>query len=206
MLNPLQAVALSVGQWRNFSGRSRRSEFWWTHLIYVVLLILMVIAEVFLFPQDYSPPLFEQFTLIQQTPSDALSLILRLGLENWWAETKIFPISTAFKFIMIIPLLALWVRRLHDTNRKAWWIVLPTIIFVFAEPYIELCAFVMTSLMMGSAGITTSLVFSIALISSVLIALILWVIAVIFAFFDSQPSDNRYGASPKFGSQIEGVF
>lgn len=206
MLNPQQAVVLSLRQWRNFSGRSRRSEFWWTHLIYVVMLILMVVAEVFLYPEDYSPPLLEQFTRIHQTPSDALPLILKLGLENWWEETKIFPISTAFKFIMIIPLLALWVRRLHDTNRRAWWIIPSTIIFIVSEPYIELSAFILTSLLLGDSTTSPHFVFSAVIIGTVMLSIVFWVIALIFAVLDSKPSDNRYGTSPKFGSQIEGVF
>ena len=166
----------------------------------------MIVADILLIPDDFVAPLYEQFAQILQTPTSSFPLFLKFGLENWWAETKIFPVSTIFKVIMIIPILALGIRRLHDINRKAWWIVLPTIIFLVSEPYIELSAFVMTSLLISDSGLTAPLVFSTSVIGLVILALILWLISVIFALFESKPSDNRYGASPKFGSEIDGVF
>jgi uncharacterized membrane protein YhaH (DUF805 family) len=39
------------------------------------------------------------------------------------------PLSLAFAVIFLIPSLSVTIRRLHDTNRSAWWLLLiPTLI------------------------------------------------------------------------------
>jgi len=39
------------------------------------------------------------------------------------------PLSFAVSIILLVPLLSVTIRRLHDTNRSAWWLLLyPTLI------------------------------------------------------------------------------
>ena len=41
----MEAVRLALRRWRDFGGRSRRSEFWWFQLAYLLVLELAWVAE-----------------------------------------------------------------------------------------------------------------------------------------------------------------
>lgn len=69
------AIKSVLGNYANFSGRARRSEYWWWFL----------------------------FTLL-------------------WCWIPILNILLALVFF--IPALAVAIRRLHDTGRSGWWILL----------------------------------------------------------------------------------
>lgn len=78
-----------------FSGRSRRTEYW----MFVLLNILVAIA---------------------------IALVdLMLGTVD--EQTKTGTFSTFYSFIVILPTLALTVRRLHDTGRTGWWVLISLI-------------------------------------------------------------------------------
>ena len=56
-------------------------------------------------------------------------------------ENEIFPINTVFSLAMLIPSVAVYIRRLHDVNRSGWWIfvaltivgIIPLIIWLFSK-------------------------------------------------------------------------
>jgi uncharacterized membrane protein YhaH (DUF805 family) len=81
-------------RYAKFDGRAGRAEFWWfvlaNLLVYVVLAILMGIADIF--------------------------FVLYIG----------YAIAT------IIPSIAVAIRRLHDTNKSGWFLLLGLIPFVGA--------------------------------------------------------------------------
>ena len=79
-MNPGQSITSVFKQYFGFSGRARRSEYWWFALFQIIALI--VLANIF------GPLLF------------------------------IYFVATIF------PALAVLVRRLHDTGRSAWWLLL----------------------------------------------------------------------------------
>jgi uncharacterized membrane protein YhaH (DUF805 family) len=68
-----------------FSGRARRSEFWWFFLFAVIVYIVVGIIDAVI-------------------GSSILGLIVSLAL--------------------LLPSLAVNVRRLHDTGRSGWWILI----------------------------------------------------------------------------------
>jgi uncharacterized membrane protein YhaH (DUF805 family) len=68
-----------------FSGRARRSEFWWFFLFAVIVYIVVGIIDAAI-------------------GSSILGLIVSLAL--------------------LLPSLAVNVRRLHDTGRSGWWILI----------------------------------------------------------------------------------
>lgn len=77
-------------KYADFSGRARRSEFWWFFLLSVVVLVLA-----------YS---------------------LSLALET------IIPYAVA-ALALLVPTLAAQVRRLHDTGRTGWLVLIGLIPF-----------------------------------------------------------------------------
>ncbi len=86
MLMPLRKYA-------QFRGRSRRAEYWWFTLAYVILLIVV-------------------------------SGIDMVALN---AAPAAGPLYYLFVLATLVPSLAVGVRRLHDTNRSGWWILLSLI-------------------------------------------------------------------------------
>ncbi|TQS71424.1 DUF805 domain-containing protein [Rhodobacteraceae bacterium] len=105
-------------KYARFSGRARRSEFWWFVLfIWVANLILSVIDGL----------LFGG---------------LSMGAEGGsaWFISNGGPLSFVFSLAMIIPSLAVAVRRLHDIDRTGWWVLIGLIPLIGAVVLIVFCA------------------------------------------------------------------
>jgi uncharacterized membrane protein YhaH (DUF805 family) len=87
----------ALSQWKDFSGRARRSEYWYFTLtviiIYAVLLALIAGAA---------------------TLGDVgkiIALVLNI-------------VYLVVALVLLVPSLAVSVRRLHDTGRSGWWLLL----------------------------------------------------------------------------------
>jgi len=83
---------LALKKYAIFSGRSRRSEFWYFVLFYLIIYFVLALLDGFTGTFD----------------SDS-----GMGL-----------LSGLFALALIIPNLSVTVRRLHDTNRSGWWVLL----------------------------------------------------------------------------------
>ena len=86
-------------RYATFSGRASRSEYWW--MVVVSVLVSVVISIIGLATSGFD---LTEMNARTNGPEDILN-----GL--WGLAT-------------LIPSLALAVRRLHDTNRSGWWILL----------------------------------------------------------------------------------
>ncbi len=76
----LEAVALFFSRYTDFSGRSRRSEYWWAFLFNtIVATVLAFLPEGLAF------------------------------LSGLWS------------LVILVPSLALCIRRLHDVGKSGWW-------------------------------------------------------------------------------------
>lgn len=90
------AVITCFSKYATFSGRSRRAEFWWFALFNLgVMLILAVI--------DASAGGPHRWMMGGEGPS---------------------PVGTLYWLVVFLPSLAVTVRRLHDTDRIGWWVLL----------------------------------------------------------------------------------
>ena len=49
-------------------------------------------------------------------------VIIEAGFE-WFPNSEIFVVSNLFLFVITAPSLAVSVRRFHDTNHSAWWLL-----------------------------------------------------------------------------------
>lgn len=162
MLRPFEALRLSIRHWNDFAGRSRRSEYWWTHLFYVIAIFVSVVLDALLNSDDYPADFY--------TPGN-------YGfIDSWEIEFNLFPITTIFLFITLIPILSLTVRRLHDVGRTGLlgfvtvlgsFLIPPSNLFIFEGIY---------------TYINTAYLFS---------ALLL----LIFCIMGSQGEQNKYGLS-----------
>ncbi|AYV48351.1 DUF805 domain-containing protein [Caulobacter flavus] len=84
-------------KYAQFSGRARRSEYWLFALFTFVVSIAITILRIATGGLDS----------LENGGFDALSLV-----------------NLAFSLAMLVPSLAVSFRRLHDTDRSAWWILI----------------------------------------------------------------------------------
>ena len=101
-----QAVSSFFARWKDFNGRSSRSEYWWATFFVILTSI---------------------FTNI---------LTLFLGLSGSIVAIIVLLLIVIFSLFLTIASLALVVRRLHDTNKSGWWyLIIFTIIGVLPLLY-----------------------------------------------------------------------
>ncbi|MBS7538294.1 DUF805 domain-containing protein [Ancylobacter lacus] len=93
-----QAVSSVLGKYATFDGRAPRSEYWWWVVFSVLLNWVTGLLDTLLF--------------------GPWSLLV-------YGELHVFtPISTLIGLLLILPSLALSVRRFHDLGRAGWWLLL----------------------------------------------------------------------------------
>ena len=81
-------------QYTNFSGRARRKEFWMFTLVNTLIIVVLNIIS---------------GAMATSNPDASLGLALP---------------SVIYSFATLLPSIAVVIRRLHDTSRSGWWILL----------------------------------------------------------------------------------
>ena len=98
-----EAVKSFWSKYATFKGRSRRSEYWFIQL-FLVLTNLAVAA---------------------------IDLILMNGdVERFIANGGGGIVGLIWILVTIVPALAVLVRRLHDTGKSGWWVLIGLVPFV----------------------------------------------------------------------------
>ena len=77
-----------------FSGRARRAEFWYFFLFSAIISIFLTLIDEF------------------------------MGLKFELRGENLGFLSTLYYIAVLIPYLAVIFRRLHDTGRSGWWILI----------------------------------------------------------------------------------
>lgn len=91
----VEAVKLALMRnYANFNGRSSRGAFWWWVLATIVLSIVTTVFDMIMFP----------------------SMLADLGGNG--------PLSIIASLAILIPNLAVSVRRLHDAGHSGWWLLI----------------------------------------------------------------------------------
>lgn len=172
MLMPLKRYA-------EFSGRSRRMEFWMWKLGLVIVYVAVMILFTIMFGA----------AMMTGDPTQAGGAVA--GAMVVWGLLMIFGLA------IFIPDLAVTVRRLHDTNRSGWWILAPVV------PYI---IFFFTAFSAAASGSETGMMAGgIIGLVSVLAALALGLTVLVFLFLEGTRGPNKYGPDPK-GQDTGQVF
>ncbi len=162
MLMPLRRYA-------DFSGRSRRMEFW----MWQLFKFLIVIAF---------------YVLIFALAGSAMmsgdpSAVMAVG----GAAMLIWLVMMVFFLGILIPDIAVAVRRLHDTDRTGWWFLAPL------APYVLV---IVGGAMVASSPDAPGLGGVIALIGIVGV-IGLGLTLLVFYFLEGTRGPNRYGPDPK---------
>ena len=95
-INMIEAVKLFFKNYFNFTGRASRSEFWWFYLAYLIVAVVIMIAEGLAKGVDYAGSgvasnLFTLITLIGWLSLTARRLQDR-GHSGWWQLAYLIPI------------------------------------------------------------------------------------------------------------------
>jgi uncharacterized membrane protein YhaH (DUF805 family) len=95
------------------------------------------------------------------------------------------PLTALLLLGTIVPSLAVAVRRLHDTGRPGWWVLLPIV------PYVLAIVIGGPAMMAGglAAGLGIAALF-------LFIGLICAIVLLVFMVLPSTPGSNRYGLNP----------
>jgi uncharacterized membrane protein YhaH (DUF805 family) len=110
---------LPLMRYFDFSGRSRRKEYWLFVLFYMVLLTVAMIADAKLGLGGYAES-YSDFS------SGGASVGFSLGGGI---------ISLILVLLFLIPSIAVAVRRVHDQDKSGWFILIP--IYGFILMFIE---------------------------------------------------------------------
>ncbi len=106
-----------TNKYADFEGRARRSEYWYFTLIYMILILLFGF---------FSGVLFSIVSVMTGGPATSTGMIPIILLS-------------IIMLGLFIPALALTVRRLHDTNKSGWWLLLGFIPFGSLVLFIFYC-------------------------------------------------------------------
>lgn len=162
-------MLLPLKRYAEFSGRSRRMEYWmfflFQALVSTALMILLIsVGGAALFSGGDPTAL----------AAAGGSFMLIMGLYG------------LFSLAMLIPSIAVGVRRLHDTNRTGWWLLAPLAPYILMFVAVGLSA---SSPDSGAAGI-------LAMVGG-LAVLALGITLLVFMFLEGTRGPNRYGPDPK---------
>lgn len=124
-------------------------------------------------------------------------MILYFVLAILTRISSVFGILGIVFLGLIIPMIAVGVRRLHDTDRTGWWLLAP------AAPYLIGIAMIFPAIMSGANPFSMAS-FGVAGIF-MLIGFVLAIAVFIFTLLPGTKGPNKYGADP-YGGELEEVF
>ncbi len=108
-------------RYAQFTGRATRSEFWYFMLFSMIVSIILSILDSVL-GTGYT---YEISEVVLETTSVAAA--------SATTEQTIGYMSTLYSFAILIPTIAVSIRRLHDSGKSGWWLligIIPIVNFI----------------------------------------------------------------------------
>lgn len=169
----MEFMFMPLRRYADFSGRSRRMEFWMWQLFQIIVYIIFVVLVM---------ALGGGAMMMMGSGADATSAMAAGGIVL--ILTLVYGV---YALAVLIPSIAVAVRRLHDTNRTGWWVLAPV------APYLlMIVAGGMVASSPDSAGAAGVLVL-VSMVAVLALALVL----LVFYLLDGTPGPNDYGPDPK---------
>ena len=162
-----------IEKYATFSGRARRSEFWWFYLAQAVVTYIM--SRVVTFTSDVPvssyPPSDVEFMGILW---DSMASMFKNPV--WWLSMVVW-------LALFIPNIAATCRRLHDIGKSGWWQILPWVSFLlfYLMIFLKIKVFFLYPLL-------------------ALLCFVAFVIMIVWQCTDSDPKPNKWGPSPKYSN------
>ena len=167
----LKAVKTCFRKYANFSGRASRPEYWWFFLFAVVVSALFAVVDAAIFGVD--------------------------------AETGQAPriFSGLFQLAILLPMLAVAWRRMHDTGRPGWYVLLPMLLsfaFLFGA-LAGVVTFAAVETQLDDPGVLIAPAAWLGGHGVALVAVLQLGLAILMLWWltrPSQPGPNQYGPAP----------
>lgn len=170
---------LPLKRYAEFSGRSRRKEYWMFFLgVFLLYLALIIAAVVFL-----GGALFSAFAGAGGGDSGAAGAGA-MGAMLGGGIVGILILLTVL--LLFIPSIAVGIRRLHDIDRTGWWLMLgygPSILGTIFE---------------NTQSTSLALIFN-------SVSMIGFIVILVFSVMPGTRGPNRFGPDPK-GENLGEVF
>lgn len=155
------AIKTCFSKYADFSGRARRSEFWYWYLFSVIVSFV----------------------------------------AGW-----IPFVGGLMNLALVIPQLSVGARRLHDTGRSGWWLLLSIVpglvmvalaIALFGSAIFSIIASGEYNPDMVADNMMSNMGLLVAVIVAWLVTLVCGIILIVWWAKDSVPGANQYGENPK---------
>lgn len=159
----------------NFTGRSRRSEYWYTILWHIIVSIpglLLIFGGVL------------GAIMGLMNSSNTASGVSVVCLIFGWIYLAVYSLA------ILIPNYALLIRRFHDTGRT---MVMPIIIFAWSI-IMSFLPNIISVHISNSNSFTGLIIIMILYIVSIVLA----IYQIVICCLDSEREHNKYGDSPKY--------
>lgn len=108
----MQTALMPLKKYAVFKGRASRGEYWYFGLLWFIVFFLLNAV----------------WSLGQHLSNDTLIIFGVIAVLS-------------FFFATVIPIMAVWVRRLHDVGKSGWWAILFQLIPVVGPLYVYVLTF-----------------------------------------------------------------
>ena len=192
-LSPIGWALRPLKRYAEFSGRSSRAELWWFFLMMFIVYMIVWFA--------FAGAIFSSLVAAGQTGSaePTAGVLGGLGIG--------MLLMALVALLLIIPTLAVQVRRLHDTDRSGWWLggyyllYLVYMVMAFGSVFSSMNASMTdpTQPPQVNGGMFGA---------TMILGLLLFVYMIALLVFYCLPGtkgQNRFGADP-YGQDVEQVF
>jgi len=112
-VGPVRAFVLAMKQYAKFDGRSSRSEYWWFYLVATILTYALSIPGAYL----YIRAALHQLNICSNAGTTNCQLAPSVSVT----AVLLLITSTLIQLALLVPNIAVAVRRLHDTGRPGVW-------------------------------------------------------------------------------------
>jgi len=157
-----EAVNLAMGRLTDINGRSRRSEFWWFMLVFLIAQWL-------------------------------IGMILALFLSP--------VVCSVINSLLWLLAFAVTARRLHDTGRSTWWVILGWMSKIVYGIYMSTQSDSILAAASSDPTKVLGIISSPVPMTAGLVQMVTSIAILVFCLLDSHQGANKYGPSPKYAEQ-----
>jgi uncharacterized membrane protein YhaH (DUF805 family) len=182
-LSPIGWALRPLKNYAKFSGRASRAEFWWFTLFFMIAYFVLFGIGLAVSGRNPAPA----------NPSP-FAIYTRMG--GYLAVLGIFWLA------LVVPSIAVQVRRLHDTDRSGWWLAGFWLIYI---AYLVASFSMMSSIAAQAAGGAPNLGGFAAVAILGLVMLVYCIVLIVFWCLRGTPGANRFGEDP-YGPNVGDVF
>lgn len=192
----IQSIRYNLANLGNFTGRDARSTFWWYMLF--LILIQVVITIVVSIPM-YAQMFGAAFEAAQRgADPEQLNAAMIAGLGDNVRTAAYF--GTALSFISAGLFAASFVRRLHDSGKPGWWLVLALAPFLYTAVMNVVNiddVIAMTKSAMTQTDANKALGDQSRLYFYSIIGWVGYLVTIAFGVLESDDGPNAYGEQPE---------